>query len=59
MRSNMQEILGGEFLPAPLALSGGLYLIDPCKRDETQKISGFDQSLALQHLRPKGYEKCL
>ena len=59
MRSNVQEILGGKFLPAPLPLSGGLYLIDPCKKDETQKISGFYQSLALQHLRPKGYEKCI
>ena len=27
------------------------------KKDETQKISGFFQSLALQHLRPIGYEK--
>ena len=59
VRSNVQEILGGKFLPAPLALSGGLYLIDLCKKDETQKISGFYQSLALQHLRPKGYEKCM
>ena len=42
-----------------LSLSGGPYLIDPCKKDETQKISGFYQSLALQHLRPKGYEKCM
>ena len=43
----------------PLALSGGPYLIDPCKKDETQKISGFYQRLALQHLRPKGYKKCM
>ena len=41
MRSNVQEVLGGKFLPAPLALCGGPYLIDPCKNDETQKISGF------------------
>ena len=47
MRSNVQEVLGGKFLPAPLALSGGPYLIDPCKKDEAQKISGFYQSLAL------------
>ena len=59
MRSNVPEVLGGKFLPAPLALSGGPYLIDPCKNDETQKISGFHQSLALQHLRPKGCEKCM
>ena len=59
VRRNMQEVLGGEFLPAPLALSGNPCLIDPCKRDKTQKISEYDQSLALQHLRPKGYEKCL
>ena len=55
MRSNVQEVLDGKFLPAPLALSCGPYLIDPCKKDETQKISGFVQSLTLQHLRPKGY----
>ena len=41
MRSNVQEVVGGKFLPAPLALSGCPYLIGPCKRDETQKISGF------------------
>ena len=29
------------------------------KKHETQKISGFYQSLALQHLRPKSYEKCM
>ena len=58
VRSNVQEVLGGKFLPAPLALSGGPYLIDPCKNDETQKISGFYQSLVLQHLRPKDYKKC-
>ena len=59
MRSNVQEVLGRMFLPAPLALSSGPYLIDPCKKDETQKISGFFQSLALQHLRPKSYKKCM
>ena len=35
MRSNVQEVLGGKFLPAHLALSGGPYFIDPCKKDET------------------------
>ena len=45
--------------PAPLAHSGGPYPIDSCKKDETQKISRFYQSLALQHIRPKGYEKCM
>ena len=40
-------------------ITGGPYLIDPCKKDETQKISGFYQSLPLQHLRPKSYEKCM
>ena len=59
MRSNVQEVLSGMFLPAPLALSSGPYLFDPCKKDETQKISGFYQSLALQHLRPKDYKKCM
>ena len=59
MRSNVQEVVGEKFLPAPLDLSGGPYLIDPCKRDETLKISGFYQSLALKHLQPKGYEKCM
>ena len=60
MRSNVQEVLGGKVLTSTFSsLSGGPYLIDPCKKDETQKISGFYQSLALQHLRPKGYEKCM
>ena len=35
MRGNVQEVLGGKFLPAHLALSGGPYFIDPCKKDET------------------------
>ena len=50
---------GRKFLPAPLAFSDGPYLIDPCKRDEIQKISGLYHSLELQQLRPKGYEKCM
>ena len=41
MRSNVQEVLGGKFLPAPLALSGGPYLIDPCKKDEKKIFFGF------------------
>ena len=31
MRSNVQDVLCGKLLLAPLALSGGPYLIDPCK----------------------------
>ena len=31
MQSNVQDVLCGKFLLAPLALSGGPYLIDPCK----------------------------
>ena len=57
MRSNVQEVIGGKFLPAALALPACPYLIGPCKRDETQNNSGFYQSLALEHLQPKGYEK--
>ena len=58
-RSNVQEVLGRKLLPAPLALSGGPYLIDQCKKDEMQKISEFYQGLAWQHPWPKGYEKCM
>ena len=45
-RSNVQEVLGRKLLPTPLALSGGPYLIDQCKKDEMQKISEFYQGLA-------------
>lgn len=54
MRINVQEILRGKFLPTPLALFGGSYLINPSKKGETQKICGFYEGLALQQLRPKG-----
>ena len=44
MRSNVQEVLGGKFLPAPLALSGGPYLIDPSKKDETKDFRILSES---------------
>ena len=44
MRSNVQEVLGGKFSPAYLAVCACPYLIDRCKKDEAQKISGFPES---------------
>ena len=58
-RTNVQEVLGGKFLPAPLALTGGPSLVDPKKKSEKPKICGFYESLALQHLRPKAYKQCV
>ena len=38
MRSNVQDVLCGKLLLAPLALSGGPYLIDPCKGWNTKDL---------------------
>ena len=53
-RTNVQEVLVGKFLPAPLVLTG-----DPKKKSEKQINCGFYESLALQQLHPKAYKQCV
>ena len=58
LRTTVQEVLGGKFLPPPLALESGASLIDPRKKSEKDKLCGFYKSLALKHMRPKKYKLC-
>ena len=56
---NVQEVLGGKFLPTPLVLSQDPSLLNPKDKSDKSKLCDFYKSSALQHLRPKGYDKCL
>ena len=58
LRTNVQEILSGKFLPTPLVLNSGPSLLDPTDKNEKCKIATFYKSFALRHLRPHGYRDC-
>ena len=52
----VRYVLGGKCLPTPLALTSGPSLVDLKKKSEQSKLCGFYESLALKHMRPKGYQ---
>ena len=58
LRTTVQEVLGGKFLSPPLALESGPSLVDPKKKSEKKKLSGFSKSLSLKHMRPTRYKLC-
>ena len=49
----------GKFLPTPLVLFKGPSLLNPKDKSDKSKFCDFYKSSALQHLRSKGYDKCL
>lgn len=58
LRTNIQNVLKGKFLPTPLSFGKGATLLDPKKKDEKTRLRGLYESLALQHLRPPNYPLC-
>ena len=58
LRTNVQEVLGGQFLPPPLTLQSGPSLVDPGKKSEKDRFCGFYKSLVLKNMRPTLYKNC-
>ena len=58
LRTNVQDVLRSKFLPTPIVLNSEPSLLDPGEKGEKCKIADFYKSLALRHLRPKGYKQC-
>ena len=56
LRTPIQEVLGGKFLPTPLAFTAGPVLVDPAKKSEKTRIRGLFESQALQKMRPSNHK---
>ena len=58
LRTNVQTVLQGQFLPTPLVFAKGGTLMNPQDKNENNKCAGFYKCLALRHMRPSSYEDC-
>ena len=54
LRTNVQEVLGGKFLPTPLVLSQGPFLLNPKDKSDKSKLCDFLQEFCSPALTAEG-----